>query len=161
MKWIKKNLSSIILGLVFFVGLGLLLYPSFSDYWNSFHQSRAIASYAEAVAAIDGVDYEKIWNDAIKYNEKLVNENGDKLADADKTALTTKAQAVKDAIAKDDKALIDAAKEDLQKTLYEISSKLYQAAQAAGAVPGADAAGNTQAPEGNVYDADFTDVDGQ
>ena len=74
MKWIKKNLSSIILGLVFFVGLGLLLYPSFSDYWNSFHQSRAIASYAEAVAAIDGVDYEKIWNDAIKYNEKLVNE---------------------------------------------------------------------------------------
>ena len=59
-----------------------------------------------------------------------------------------------------DKALIDAAKEDLQKTLYDISSKMYQAAQAAGAAPGADPTA-TQAPEGNVYDADFTDVDGQ
>lgn len=74
MKWIKKNLSSIILGLVFLVGLSLLLYPSFSDYWNSFHQSRVIASYAEAVAEIDDIDYEKIWNDAVEYNKKLYND---------------------------------------------------------------------------------------
>lgn len=70
----KNKLSSIILAIVFFVGLSLLLYPTFSDYWNSFHQSRAIASYAEAVAAINDVDYDKIWEDAVKYNEKLVNE---------------------------------------------------------------------------------------
>ena len=48
--WIKKNLSTIVLVLIFIVGLSLLLYPSVSDYWNSFHQSRAIATYAEAVA---------------------------------------------------------------------------------------------------------------
>ena len=70
----KNKLSSIILAIVFFAGLSLLLYPTFSDYWNSFHQSRAIASYAEAVAAINDVDYDKIWEDAVKYNEKLVNE---------------------------------------------------------------------------------------
>lgn len=74
MKWIKKNLSSIILVFIFLLGLSLLLYPSFSDYWNSIHQSRAIASYVEAVAEIDDDDYEKIWNDAVEYNTKLQQE---------------------------------------------------------------------------------------
>ena len=46
----KRNLSTILLILVFFTGLSLLLYPSVSDYWNSLHQSRAIATYAEAAA---------------------------------------------------------------------------------------------------------------
>ena len=68
--WVKKNLSTIILVLIFLVGLSLLLYPSVSDYWNSFHQSRAIASYAEAVA---NVDYEKLWQDAQEYNKTLLN----------------------------------------------------------------------------------------
>lgn len=70
MRWIKKNLSTIILVFILFVGLSLLLYPTVSDYWNSFHQSRAIASYAETVAEINNVDYEQIWNDAVKYNRK-------------------------------------------------------------------------------------------
>lgn len=71
MRWIKKNLSSIILVLIFFIGLSLLLYPSFSDYWNSFHQSRAIASYAEAVTTIDDTDCEKMWAEAQAYNAAL------------------------------------------------------------------------------------------
>ena len=71
MRWIKKNLSSIILVLIFFIGLSLLLYPSFSDYWNSFHQSRAIASYAEAVTTIDDTDCEKMWEEAQAYNAAL------------------------------------------------------------------------------------------
>ena len=68
----KKHLSTILLIAVFFVGLSLLLYPTFSDYWNSFHQSRAIASYAESVANIDDSAYETLWNDAAVYNEALV-----------------------------------------------------------------------------------------
>lgn len=71
MKWIKKNLSSMILVIVFLIGLSLLLYPSFSDYWNSFHQSRAIAGYAEAVATLDDEDYEKMWEEAQNYNTTL------------------------------------------------------------------------------------------
>ena len=94
--------------------------------------------------------------------EKLVNENGDKLSEDDKNAINTKAAAVKEAITKDDKALIDAAKEDLQKTLNEVATKLYQTAQQAqGAAPdmGADPAqGAAGGADGNVYDADFTDV---
>lgn len=71
MKWVKKNISTIILVLIFFVGLSLLLYPTISDYWNSFHQSRAIATYAEAVAELDDEDYEKMWQEAEAYNQKL------------------------------------------------------------------------------------------
>jgi sortase A len=54
-----------------FVGLSLLLYPTISDYWNSFHQSRAIAGYAERVAKLDEVDYQKMLNDAKEYNTRL------------------------------------------------------------------------------------------
>ena len=71
MRGIKKHLSTIILVIVFVIGLCLLLYPTFSDYWNSFHQSRAIANYATEVADIDDEEYKTIWKDAVAYNETL------------------------------------------------------------------------------------------
>ena len=45
----KKNKSTIILILVFFVGLSVMLYPTISDYVNQRNQSRAVASYAQDV----------------------------------------------------------------------------------------------------------------
>lgn len=72
MKRIKKNMSTIILVLIFLLGLSLLLYPSLSDYWNSLHQSRAIANYVEEVAQIEDIDYEKMLNDAENYNTQLL-----------------------------------------------------------------------------------------
>ena len=94
--------------------------------------------------------------------EKLVNENGDKIDQADKDALTTKAAAVKDAISKNDISLINGAKEDLQKTLYEVSAKIYQQANPQGAAQGQPTPDMGQQPQNdpNVYDADFTDVEG-
>ena len=68
----KRDFSTVILILVFLVGLSLLLYPSVSDYWNSFHQSRAIATYAEQVANIDNDIYARLWEDARAYNQTLV-----------------------------------------------------------------------------------------
>lgn len=67
----KKHLSTILLFFVFFIGLSLLLYPTISDYWNSFHQSQAIASYADTVSKIDDDKYGKILADARKYNASL------------------------------------------------------------------------------------------
>lgn len=67
----KKNWSNIILIVVFFVGLSVLLYPTVSDYWNSFHQSRAIATYSDAVEEMDTSDYERMWAEADAYNKKL------------------------------------------------------------------------------------------
>lgn len=67
----KNRLSTILLFLIFFIGLSLLLYPSVSDYWNSLHQSRAITAYAEQVARLDDGRYAALWNDALRYNEAL------------------------------------------------------------------------------------------
>ena len=71
MKWLKKNGLTMLLFGVLLIGLGLLLYPSFSDYWNSFHQSRAIASYAQSVADMSSEKYREIIEKAEAYNRKL------------------------------------------------------------------------------------------
>lgn len=71
----KKNASNIILILVFVIGLSLLLYPTVSDYWNSFHQTKAIATYTEAVTQIDNTEYERMWKEAREYNERLAAKN--------------------------------------------------------------------------------------
>lgn len=68
----KINISTIILILIFLVGLSLLLYPTVSDYWNSFHQSRAIAKYTEQVAELNNDLYKQLWEDAVAYNERLL-----------------------------------------------------------------------------------------
>lgn len=75
MKWMKKNGSTVLLALIFLVGVGLLVYPTFSDYWNSLHQSRAVVNYVEQVTNIDTAHYEKLWADAEAYNKEL-SENG-------------------------------------------------------------------------------------
>lgn len=69
--WFKKNASSIILVVIFLVGLSLLLYPSFSEFWNSKHQSHVIENYIDEVLEIDNNDYESMIQEAIEYNEKL------------------------------------------------------------------------------------------
>ena len=76
MKKKTSNLITIILILILLAGLSLLLYPTVSDYWNSFHQSRAIASYAEQVAEIDSDTYEQLWADAQAYNRSLIGKVG-------------------------------------------------------------------------------------
>ena len=67
----KKRLPTVILILVFFTGLSLLLYPTVSDWWNSFHQSQAIAEYARDIDSMDNEAYEKLLSDARAYNERL------------------------------------------------------------------------------------------
>ena len=67
----KKNSSTIILLIVFVLGLSLLLYPSFSNYWNSFTSSKAIGSYAEQVSSLDEDRYQYLWQSAYDYNQSL------------------------------------------------------------------------------------------
>ena len=69
MKFIKKHFSTLIIIVILLAGLSLLLYPTISDYWNSFHQTRAIASYVKAVDNLDKKDYERICNEARQYNK--------------------------------------------------------------------------------------------
>jgi sortase A len=68
----KGTITNLILVLVFIAGLSLLLYPSFSDYWNSLHQSRAITVYADNVAELDKESYQHILDAAVDYNKGLL-----------------------------------------------------------------------------------------
>ena len=71
MQWFKKKLPTILLVFVFLTGVALILYPTFADWWNSFHQSRAVASYMDSVSALDTERYEEILAEADAYNQKL------------------------------------------------------------------------------------------
>ena len=67
----KKHWSTILLFLIFFIGLSLMLYPSFADWWNSFHQSRAIVDYDAALAEMEPEDYSAYFAAAEEYNRKM------------------------------------------------------------------------------------------
>lgn len=67
----KKHLSNLLLILILLVGLSLVLYPSFADWWNSFHQSYAIANYDAALADLTEEDYTHLFDEAVVYNEKI------------------------------------------------------------------------------------------
>ena len=72
----KKHLSTIIAVLVFITGLSLLLYPTVSNYWNSLHQSRAVAKYSNTMEKMDKKDKQDAIDAAIRYNELLADNAG-------------------------------------------------------------------------------------
>ena len=67
----KKNVAYIILVLVFFVGLGVMLYPTISDYVNSKVQSKAIVDYEATLSQMTEKDYTEIFQKADEYNAAL------------------------------------------------------------------------------------------
>ena len=71
----KIRKSTLLLIGIFIIGLSLLLYPTVSDYWNSFHQTRAIAAYTDVVENLDDESYEKMLEEAHAYNNTLTNSN--------------------------------------------------------------------------------------
>lgn len=71
----KSKLNTVInifLVLILLAGLSLLLYPTFSDLWNSTRQSKAISSYTKEVAKLSQEDYTKLWEDAKAYNAGIL-----------------------------------------------------------------------------------------
>ena len=67
----RRRLGNILLTLAFVVGIALLAYPSFSDWWNTFHQTRAIAGYTAKVANMDREEFDRMWAEAEAFNEYL------------------------------------------------------------------------------------------
>ncbi|MCD8052094.1 MAG: class C sortase [Clostridiales bacterium] len=63
--------GTVILVVVFLVGMALLLYPSVSNWWNQKVASRAVAAYDEAVTELDEADYAALREAADAYNQKL------------------------------------------------------------------------------------------
>lgn len=67
----RLKLITKILIIAFIIGLSLLLYPSFSNYWNLKHATRAINEYSGNISAIGEADYEEVWTSAVDYNRSL------------------------------------------------------------------------------------------
>ncbi len=94
--------------------------------------------------------------------EKFVSDNGDKLDAAEKSDLSAKAAALKESIGKSDMAAVKSQSEELQKAMYAASEKLYKnAAPQQGQQPQGGADAGQAGPSGNVYDAEYKDVDGE
>ena len=94
--------------------------------------------------------------------EKLVNESGDKLEEADKSEVNNKVAALKTTMQNGTVEEIKSGMDELQKAIYAVSEKLYKASapqQGEQAAPGANPQQGGQNPNGDVYDADYKDVD--
>lgn len=69
----KSRLSTVLLVVIFLVGLSVMLYPVVSDWWNSRVQSRVVANYQQAVSGLNKTDEEAILERARKYNRELAS----------------------------------------------------------------------------------------
>ena len=61
----------IFLTLGFLIGISVLLYPAFSNYWNSKTQSRAIVDYESVLEYLEPEDYSAVFQSAYDYNDAL------------------------------------------------------------------------------------------
>lgn len=68
----KKNFTNFLLAILLIFGVCLLAYPSASNYWNSLHQSKAIATYVDDLEKIDTTEYDKMLEDVREYNRSLL-----------------------------------------------------------------------------------------
>lgn len=72
----RKKITDIILVVILLAGVGLIAYPGFSDWWNSFHQTRAIAEYTATVANMDKEEFDRMWAEAEEFNKSLIGNPG-------------------------------------------------------------------------------------
>ena len=99
--------------------------------------------------------------------EKLVSDSGDKLQDADKNEINTKVAALRETLKTGTVDQIKSGMDDLQKAVYAASEKLYQQQAPQGGQPGQQPPyqggnpgnGGNDGGDGNVYDADYKEVD--
>lgn len=121
---------------------------------------------AEQFAAEDkknreGVDIRNNADQLVYQTEKTLKDIGDKITEDEKKEIQGKIDELKEALKGTDVDTIKTKTEEAQQAFYKVSEKLYQAAQAeaqAQAAQQGGAAGAESAPQDNVVDADFTDV---
>lgn len=71
----KRTLINLAFGLLFLTGFGILAYPTVSDQWNTYRQSRLISTYEEAVSQMKPEDYSREWETARAFNDTLEKNN--------------------------------------------------------------------------------------
>lgn len=71
-KFMKKHWSTVLLVMMFTVGLSLLLYPTIADWWNQFHSARALNDYSDVVNSMSDEEYNRVLETARNYNKELI-----------------------------------------------------------------------------------------
>lgn len=71
----KRTWINAAFGLLFLTGFGILAYPTVSDQWNTYRQSRLISTYEEAVSQMEPEDYTREWEAAEAFNDTLERNN--------------------------------------------------------------------------------------
>ena len=69
--WLRRNGVTLVLAVVLAIGIGLLLYPSVSNWWNQRNQSQVVMQYASAVSSMTDEQYSHMLGEAQAYNQKL------------------------------------------------------------------------------------------
>jgi molecular chaperone DnaK len=121
---------------------------------------------AEANASTDKDKRDKIdlknQADSLAYQaEKQLSDLGDKVSADDKTKVEAGVKSLREAIQAENFDQIQTLKTELEQTLYQITTNLYQQAGSEGGAPGAEASGagggSTSSSGEDVIDADFTE----
>lgn len=71
----KRTIQSILFGLMFLVGFGILVYPTVSDQWNTYRQSQLITIYDSYVEELDEEDFTEHWEAAKAFNDTFSENN--------------------------------------------------------------------------------------
>ncbi|MEE8677650.1 MAG: class C sortase [Olsenella sp.] len=69
-------IPEILLVCALLIGIGIMLYPTISDWWNDMHQTQAIATYQQAVNDNSAEKNQEMWDAAVAYNSSLPRDNG-------------------------------------------------------------------------------------
>ena len=67
----RQRLTTVLFGFLFLAGFLILCYPTISDQWNTYRQSRLITSYEEAVSDLEPEDYTREWEAARQFDKNL------------------------------------------------------------------------------------------
>jgi len=71
----KRKIFNILFALMFLIGFGILVYPTVSDQWNTYRQSKLISNYESTVEEMTEVDFTEEWEKAKAFDATLIQNN--------------------------------------------------------------------------------------
>jgi sortase A len=71
----KRKLSTVVFGIIFLIGFGVLSYPTVSNQWNTYRQSKLISTYEETVSTFTAEDFSAEWEAARAFNATITQNN--------------------------------------------------------------------------------------
>lgn len=71
----KRKISRIVFGILFFIGFLVMAYPTIANQWNTYRQSKLITNYESATKDMKQEDFEEAWKEAEAYNNTFQENN--------------------------------------------------------------------------------------